>query len=99
MFDKFLRESSSLISPLINLLPNPMWATWPVFRTILNFDKAKEISKLAFDFINVYVENHKQTLDPENIRDFTDLMLLEIKNTSDPSSSFYGKIGKYFFKN
>jgi hypothetical protein len=35
-----------------------------------------------------------ETLDEDNPRDFTDVMLMEIKNTTDPTSSFYGQTGK-----
>lgn len=95
MFDTFLRESSSLISPIINLLPNPMWATLPILKKIFGFDRAKEVSDLSFEFIKSYIDSHKKTFDAHNIRDFTDLMLLEIKNTTNPESSFFGKTGNF----
>ncbi len=40
-----------------------------------------------------YVEAHQQSLDPENIRDFLDVMLLEVKKSSDPDSCFSAKLG------
>ena len=40
-----------------------------------------------------YVEDHERTFDPENIRDFLDIMLLETKNSSNPDSCFSPKLG------
>ncbi len=47
----------------------------------------------AQKFIEPYIMEHKSTLDSDNIRDFVDLMLLEIEKTDDKQSSFYGEIG------
>jgi len=93
MFDDILQGSGSVISPIVNILPNPMWATLPLLRNFFGIEKARVVTDLSFEFIKSYVSDHKRTFDPENIRDFTDLMLLEIKNTSDKSSSFFGKTG------
>ena len=35
----------------------------------------------------------RNTLDPENIRDFLDLMLVEQQNSKDPDSCFHGELG------
>jgi len=43
--------------------------------------------------IMTYVEDHERTFDPENIRDFLDIMLLETKNSSNPDSCFSPKLG------
>jgi cytochrome P450 len=40
-----------------------------------------------------YVEAHLQSLDPENIRDFLDVMLLEAKTNLDPNSCFSPNLG------
>ena len=39
------------------------------------------------------IVQHQQTLDPSAPRDYTDVVLAEIQNTTDPSSSFYGQVG------
>ena len=39
--------------------------------------------------------NLRDTLDPENIRDFLDLMLVEQQNSKDPDSCFHGELGTY----
>ncbi len=48
----------------------------------------------VFDMVIPYVEEHERTLDPENIRDFLDLMIAEHKKSTDPASCFNGKVGK-----
>ena len=40
-----------------------------------------------------YIESHQKSLDPENIRDFLDTMLIETENCSNPESCFGQKIG------
>jgi len=44
--------------------------------------------------VSPYVEEHERSLDPDNIRDFLDLMLVEQRKTIDPASCFNGKLGK-----
>ena len=44
--------------------------------------------------IKPHLVSHKKTLDPDNIRDFMDLYLTEIQNTTDPKSTMYGKKGE-----
>jgi len=43
--------------------------------------------------INKYVKAHQNTLDPDNVRDFLDAMLVETKNSSNPDSCFSPKLG------
>ena len=40
-----------------------------------------------------YISEHKRTLDKDNIRDFVDLALVEIDNTTDPESGFFDEKG------
>ena len=50
------------------------------------------------DIKNVIVapsmNEHKKSMDSENPRDFMDVYLTQVKNTSDPNSSFHGKKGE-----
>ena len=39
------------------------------------------------------IMKHKETLDPNEPRDFTDMMLIEIEKTTDETSSMYGQLG------
>jgi cytochrome P450 len=45
------------------------------------------------EIMEPYVESHQKSLDPENIRDFLDAMLIETKNCTNPNSCFSQKIG------
>ncbi len=40
-----------------------------------------------------YIGSHQKSLDPENIRDFLDTMLIETKNCTNPDSCFGPKLG------
>ncbi len=40
------------------------------------------------------VAEHETTLDPNDPRDFIDTVLIEIRHTTDPASSFYGEKGR-----
>jgi len=40
-----------------------------------------------------YIEAHQQSLDPENVRDFLDVMLIEANNNSEPDSCFSPNLG------
>ena len=49
------------------------------------------------DIIDLMEENiikHQETLDPNEPRDFIDMMLIEIENTRDPTSSMFGQFGR-----
>lgn len=37
------------------------------------------------------VNQHKESFDPDNPRDFLDMYLIEIENKKDQKSSFYGR--------
>ena len=96
LFDEFFRTSSGQITPIISLLPHPAMAKWPLLRVLCDYDTAEKSMNAAKAFIEPYITQHKETLDPNNIRDFMDLMLVEIDNTTDKNSSFYGQTGKNF---
>ena len=51
------------------------------------------------DLMAESVANHQATLDINSPRDFTDAMLIEIQNTTDKDSSFYGDFGIENLKN
>ena len=55
----------------------------------------REISVFS-DIIDLMEENiikHQETMDPNEPRDFTDMMLIEIEQTTDKTSSMYGQLG------
>ena len=40
-----------------------------------------------------YIEDHQNTLDPDNVRDFLDMMLVECQQVNDEGSCWSSKIG------
>ena len=45
------------------------------------------------------IADHEESLDPNEPRDFTDKVLIEIGRTTDPTSSYYGEAGKEHLAN
>ena len=82
------------MNALTAILPSPEMGAWPIISHFTGFKQAKETFVEVFDMVSPYVEEHERTLDPDNIRDFLDLMLDEQKKTTDPGSCFNGKLGK-----
>ena len=52
------------------------------------------LSSGSLDMMKQTIKEHEETLDPNEPRDFTDKALVEIKGTTDPSSSFFGEKGR-----
>ena len=94
LFDETLREANGPSSPIIPILPHPSMAKWPIIRQLTGFDLTFETFRELQNFIEPYLTEHQKSLDPDNIRDFVDLMLLEIQNTTSQDSSFHGKTGE-----
>ena len=82
------------MNALTAILPLPEMGAWPVISYFTGFKQAQATFVGIFDLISPYIEEHERTLDPDNIRDFLDLMLVEQKKTTDPGSCFNGNLGK-----
>ena len=93
LFDDLNRTSAGPTSPLQAILPHPSMAMWPVLRKLTGFEVVYDSFWKTGEYVEPYIKEHQRTLDSDNVRDFVDLMLVEIQNTTDPSSSFYGKTG------
>ncbi len=65
----------------------------PILRDISKFEFAGKLLNDIIGIIIKYVEAHQKTLDPDNVRDFLDVMLVETKNSSNPDSCFSPKLG------
>jgi len=63
-------------------LPHPSMAKWPILNKISGFSIMHQTFSEAFPVLTPFFEEHKRTFDPENIRDFLDLMLLEHQSTA-----------------
>merc|ERR1711988_575401 len=59
----------------------------------LERDKTLEVNHDIINLMEESIREHQKTLDVNEPRDFTDKMLIEINNTTDKSSSFYGDVG------
>jgi len=94
LFDELLKVNDGTSLSLIPLLPHPSMAKWPCLRKITGIDQLFKTCAAMTDFIEPYINEHQRTLDADNIRDFVDLMLLEIQNTTNLDSSFFGKTGE-----
>ena len=60
------------------------------------FNNRKQFLGTLHEVSDMMLENivkHKESLDVNSPRDFIDMMLIEIENTTDESSSFYGQLG------
>ena len=86
------------LTEAFKLLMRPTRALFVAFPWLLkifpNFFN-REISVFS-DIIDLMEENiikHQETMDPNEPRDFTDMMLIEIENTRDQSSSMFGQFG------
>ena len=59
---------------------------------------SKAVMDLFDDIKNIIIapsmDEHKKSMDSENPRDFMDVYLTQVKNTSDTNSSFHGKKGE-----
>jgi len=94
LFDELLKVNDGTSLSLIPLLPHPSMAKWPCLRKITGIDQLFKTCAAMTDFIEPYINEHQRTLDADNVRDFVDLMLLEIQNTTNLDSSFFGKTGE-----
>ena len=64
-----------------------------IFPTFLESDKSIQINHDIMNLMFESIKQHQETLDPNEPRDFTDKVLIEIGNTTDKTSSFYGDTG------
>ena len=79
------------MTPKINLL-----LSYPFlfnFKKFFNYDKVLRTFNDIVSMMEENIQKHQQTLDRNEPRDFTDLALIEIENTTDETSSFYGEKG------
>ena len=63
------------------------------FPSFARLDYALKTISSIIDLCEENIIKHQETLDINAPRDFIDMTLIEIENTSDESSSFYGRLG------
>jgi len=64
-----------------------------IFPTFLERDLSLKTNHDIMNLILESIKQHQDTLDPNEPRDFTDKILIEIQQTTDATSSFYGNTG------
>ena len=78
-----LHQLLGAISPILTKIFNPGYATFmELFRDI------KDV------IVAPVMNDHKESMDLDNPRDFMDVYLTHIAKTNDPNSSFHGKRGE-----
>ena len=96
-----LKDLISRLTEVFQLFGNPtqgLLMSYPWLEKILpeKVFNWPYIKKCLMDVTDLMLENvvkHQETLDLNSPRDYIDMMLIEIENTTDKSSSFYGQLG------
>ena len=65
-----------------------------IYPKSLNRHESVNVSHDILDLMRQKVEEHKETLDIDDPRDVIDKVLIEINNTTDTNSSYFGEKGK-----
>jgi len=95
---ELIDEGLRVVSPqtfLGLILPDPAMTKWPVLKNLTGMNMVERIRAGTNKFIGQHIKEHQRTMDENNIRGFVDRQLMEIQQTTDPKSSFYGKTGYY----
>jgi len=101
LFDKVLR-GQGVSGALATMLPFPEMMRWPVIYNLLGVDVETSFETMheMQSLVETYVQDHKDSLDENNIRDYLDTYLLEIqKHQNDSNSSFHQERGHYMLVN
>jgi len=96
LMDDFLRGGEGPAGVLTQMVPISEILLLPGIKTLSGFEELQNIMTEIRGLIKPHLVSHKKTLDPDNIRDFMDLYLTEIQNTTetDSKSTMYGKKGE-----
>ena len=98
-FEKFLRNAEGPTSAVGCLLPFPKLLMIPLVKKLMKIDTLELFFNRIFEMLEPLVQSHQSSLDENNVRDFMDLYLLKIKETSNPHSSFHSSRGVNSMKN
>ena len=69
------------------------WIT-KIYPKFMDRYKTLELVRDVINLMEKHIQDHAEVLDMNDSRDFIDSALIEIRNTTDTSSSFYGEKGK-----
>ena len=101
LMDKLLRGQGPS-GALATMFPFPEMIRWPIISNIVGLDLETNFQTIdqMKQVVEAYVEDHKTSLNEDNIRDFLDVYLIEIeKHRSDKESSFHQERGHYMLIN
>ena len=65
-----------------------------IFPKFLEYNQTLDTSHEMLDRMKETIREHEETIDLNEPRDFTDKALIEMRKTTDPSSSFFGEKGR-----
>ena len=95
-----LLDLTSRLSKAIKLFSDPsqfLLTAYPwiskLCPSLLGLDYVKSTIADIIDLVCEKIHIHEETLDVHSPRDFIDMMLIEIRNSKDTSSSFYDQLG------
>ena len=77
------------------ILPDPAMTLLPILKKWTKMDLVEKYRKGTSKFIEQHIKEHQETMDENNIRGFVDRQFLEVEQTTDSKSSFFGKTGYY----
>ena len=100
--DPRLRDIIQRLTKTLEIWASPSWlyvlSAFPWMRNIPGVghylcNLAYKATMDVTDMMEEYILKHRDTLDVNEPRDFIDMMLIEINNTTDSSSRFHGQRG------
>ena len=97
--DKLVRESPDFRPPISYFLPSQSMLKWKIFEPFTKRSDYEKVNQDIYDILASILNKHIKSHDPENIKDFMDLMIKESNETEDPESSFYKEGGIIFMIN
>ena len=86
----WMRRVTNPAAVLVLVVPT----LFKLFPQFLEYNQTLETSHQILDMMKKMIKEHKETIDPNEPRDFIDKALVEIKGTTDQSSSFFGEKGQ-----
>ena len=101
LFNKTVKDVKNISNLFLPMTPASLIRKNPIFDTDKNIglDTWKAALDRLTNILKEQVDEHKLTVDEDNPRDMMDLFLNEIKNTTDPESSFYQERGHFAMMN
>ena len=91
-----LKRAADPFAVLLIILPS--WVT-KIYPKLFGRDQTLAVNHDIMSMMKKSIAEHEESLDPNEPRDFTDKVLIEIGRTTDPTSSYYGEAGKEHLAN